>query len=96
MADSSEDDDIIRELPKQHHSNGKISAMPPSAHSSSSRTLHDKNMASHDVGVVSQDISAYQHVTCLKAAGYLEELQWLEAYLMDEARDRTVDGKLSW
>ena len=25
--------------------------------------------------------------------GYGEELQWLEAYLADEARDRTLDGK---
>ncbi len=24
--------------------------------------------------------------------GYGEELQWLEAYLADEARDRTLDG----
>ena len=25
--------------------------------------------------------------------GFMEELQWLEAYLADEARDRTLDGE---
>ena len=32
-------------------------------------------------------------VSRLRAAGLGEELQWLEAYLLDEARDRTMDGK---
>ena len=31
-------------------------------------------------------------VMSLSCRGYEEELAWLEAYLRDEARDRTVDG----
>ena len=35
-------------------------------------------------------------VMSLSCRGYEEELAWLEAYLRDEARDRTVDGERSW
>ncbi len=33
-------------------------------------------------------------VARLHASGYSEELEWLEAYLLDEARDRDLDGVL--
>jgi len=84
----AEDDDISRNLPNHCHGNGKMSITPTRGRSSSGVMSHDTSMTSHDM-------SAAQHVSCLKVAGYLEELQWLEAYLMDEARDRTVDGELS-
>ena len=32
-------------------------------------------------------------VMSLSCRGYEEQLAWLEAYLRDEARDRTVDGE---
>ena len=32
-------------------------------------------------------------VMSLSCHGYEEQLAWLEAYLRDEARDRTVDGE---
>ena len=36
-----------------------------------------------------------QCVQELGGRGHGGELQWLQAYLMDEARDRTLDGKLA-
>ena len=33
-------------------------------------------------------------VMSLSCRGYEEQLAWLEAYLRDEARDRTMDGEL--
>ena len=45
-------------------------------------------------GDVSQESAGVsQAVSQLRVGGYEEELQWLEAYLLDEARDRTVDGE---
>lgn len=39
------------------------------------------------------DGSVGECVKRLYSLKYMEELQWLEAYLTDEARDRTIDGK---
>ena len=36
--------------------------------------------------------SAHQLAARLHQKGYSEHLSWLEAYLADEARDRTTDG----
>lgn len=86
MVESSEDEESERDFSKEEPLRDGSPGSP--VKSQENRHGGELDGTNQDVGVgVSLCVSR------LCGAGYLEELQWLEAYLLDEARDRTVDGK---
>ena len=92
--DSDSEDDAHQKQPVRSRDNGGTGATVVNGSQDVAMTPCDVGVVSQDVGVVSPDGGAAQYVSHLRATGYVEELQWLEAYLLDEARDRTVDGEI--
>lgn len=84
-SDEDDDDSLLRKRPARSQSSNSSNTRPATTGDS-----HGRGVALQDEGVVSQASSAAQLVSYLHRAGHVEELQWLEAYLLDEARDRTM------
>lgn len=85
--ESSEDERSEKDLHKEQ----QLEDHTPSSPTNSLENGYDHGMDVPDGR--SQDTGVTLCVSRLCAAGHLEVLQWLEAYLLDEARDRTMDGK---
>ena len=80
-----EEEEEVGSVSTPHHHHSKQS--PPlggRGHSKQSPPLGGRGPLDGDVGACVREL--YER-------GHGEDLQWLEAYLLDEARDRTLDGE---
>lgn len=94
MVESSEDEESEREFQEERRLGGHTPRNP--TNSRENEYDHMSDGQDDEVGVSTgsdHGVGVSLYVSRLCAAGHLAELQWLEAYLLDEARDRTVDGK---